>query len=147
MGNTFPPNSENKEKNEPLVQKMKWVPEWFVIKNIRQKYNESVIPASGNSPIAKAFLNELLGRGVNREVFIARYYCVVDTFTAKISPTIPLQIIEADNDPLVSKNLRDILKTTYPQAKVISLHDAGHFSYLSNAENYNKILEAFLLEK
>ena len=144
MGNTFAPNTENKTNNESLVKAMKWLPEWFVIKNVRKKYNTEVIPASGNSPIANAFLNELLGRGVTREVFIARYYCVVDTFTPTISPIIPLQIVESDNDPLVNKNLRDQLKLTYPQAKVVTLHNEGHFPYLANADSYNKVIEEFL---
>jgi maspardin len=145
LGNTFPPNTENKENNESLVKAMKFLPEWFVIKNIRKKYNNEVIPASGNSPIANAFLNELLGKGVNKEVFIARYYCVVDTFTAKIADNIALQIVESDNDPLVNKNLRALLKTTYPQAKVITLHEKGHFPYLMEGQNYNKIIEDFLI--
>jgi len=55
MGNTFAPNTENKTNNESLVKAMKWLPEWFVIKNVRKKYNTEVIPASGNSPIANAF--------------------------------------------------------------------------------------------
>ena len=145
MGNTFAPNTENKANNESLIKAMKWLPEWFVVKNIRKKYNTDVIPASGNSPIANAFLNELLGRGVTREVFIARYYCVVDTFTPKISQNIPLQILESDNDPLVNKNLREQLKLTYPQAKVVTLHNEGHFPYLFKAESYNKIIEDFLV--
>ncbi len=145
MGNTFAPNTENKATNESLVKAMKWLPEWFVIKNIRKKYNNEVIPASGNSPIVNAFLNELLGKGVTREVFIARYYCVVDTFTAKISPNISLQIVESDNDPLVNKNLRDQLKSTYPQAKVVTLHNEGHFPYLAKAEAYNRVIEDFLV--
>jgi maspardin len=144
LGNTFPPNTENKANNESLVKTMKWLPEWFVIKNIRKKYNNEVIPASGNSPIANAFLNELLGKGVTRKVFIARYNCVVDTFTPNIMSNIPLQIVESDNDPLVNKNLRDLLKTTYPQAKVVTLHDKGHFPYLMDAQNYNKIIEEFI---
>ena len=87
----------------------------------------------------------MLGRGVTREVFIARYYCVVDTFLPKISQNIPLQIVESDNDPLVNKNLREQLKLTYPQAKVVTLHNEGHFPYLFKAESYNKIIEDFLV--
>lgn len=147
LGNTFSPNLENKAKNETLVKVMQWLPEWFVIQNIRNKYNKEVVPASQNSPIVDAFLNELLGTEVTRKVFIARYYCVVDTFTAKISPNIPLQITEADNDPLVSKNLRDLLKKMYPQAKVVTLHNAGHFPYLMDAKAYNQIIETFLNQK
>lgn len=144
LGNTFAPNTENKQKNEPLVKAIKWLPEWFFIKNLRKKYDKEVTPASGNSPILFAFSNELIGKQLTRKVFIARYYCVVDTFTTTISPNIPLQIVESDNDPLVSKNLRDQIKSTYPHAKVITLHNEGHFPYLFKAESYNKIIEDFV---
>ena len=147
FGNTFPPNTIQKAKNDKLTKIMSFMPEWFVIKEIRKKYNAEVIPASENSPIAKAFLNELLGKYVTRKVFLARYYCVVDPFEVKVNPTIPLQIIEADNDPLVEKEIREMLKSTYPQAKVITLHNQGHFSYLSEANQYNKIIEDFIGSK
>lgn len=144
LGNTFAPNTENKQKNESLVKAVKWFPEWFFAKSLRRKYDKEVTPASDNSPILYAFSNELIGKQLTRKVFIARYYCVVDTFTPTISLNIPLQIVEADNDPLVSKNLRDQLKSTYPQAKVVTLHNEGHFPYLANADSYNKVIEEFL---
>jgi maspardin len=144
LGNTFAPNTENKAKNEKLVKMMQWVPEWFVIKNIRAKYNKEVIPAANNNPVTDAFLNELLGTEVTREIFTDRYYCVVDTFNAKINENIPLQIIETGNDPLVSKNLREALKANYPQAKVVNLGNIGHFGYLNEPVKYNAVLEEFL---
>jgi pimeloyl-ACP methyl ester carboxylesterase len=144
LGNTFAPNTENKAKNETLVKVMQWLPEWLVIKTIRGKYNKEVIPAANNHPVTDAFLNELLGTEVTREIFTNRYYCVVDTFTAQIDSKIPLQIIETSNDPLVSKNLREALKANYPQAKVINLGNIGHFGYLNEPAEYNAVLEEFV---
>lgn len=144
LGNTFAPNTENKAKNETLVKVIPWLPEWLVIKTIRGKYNKEVIPAANNHPVTDAFLNELLGTEVTREIFTNRYYCVVDTFTAKIDPKIPIQIIETSNDPLVSKNLREALKANYPQAKVINLGNIGHFGYLNEPARYNAVLEEFV---
>jgi maspardin len=144
LGNTFAPNTENKAKNETLVKVMQWLPEWLVIKTIRGKYNMEVIPAANNHPVTDAFLNELLGTEVTREIFTNRYYCVVDTFMAKIDSKIPIQIIETNNDPLVSKNLREALKANYPQAKVVNLGNIGHFGYLNEPETYNAVLEEFV---
>ncbi len=144
LGNTFAPNTENKAKNETLVKVMQWLPEWLVIKTIRGKYNKEVIPAANNHPVTDAFLNELLGTEVTREIFTNRCYCVVDTFTAKIDSKIPIQIIETSNDPLVSKNLREALKANYPQAKVINLGNIGHFGYLNEPSKYNAVLGEFL---
>ena len=100
-----------------------------------------MIPAANNSPNADAFLHELLGKAVNKEVLLARYKCVIDPFQPNVSNKIPIQIIESDNDPLVEKQLLEMLKTTYPTASVFTLHNEGHFPYLSNAVHYNSIIE------
>jgi hypothetical protein len=52
-------------------------------------------------------------------------------------------IVEADNDPLVEKTLRDMLKTTYPSARIITLQGAGHFPYLNRTAEYTKMLGEF----
>ncbi len=144
LGNTFCPNTIQKARNERTTKLMRWVPEWYVIKTIRKKYNAEIVPAANHSPIVKAFLNELLGAHVDRKIFLARYQCVVDPFVANISPSIPLQIIQSDNDPLVEPELREMLTRQYPQAKVVTLHHLGHFPYLNEADTYNRILEQFL---
>jgi pimeloyl-ACP methyl ester carboxylesterase len=59
---------------------------------------------------------------------------------------IPALIIEADNDPLVEKALREQLKQTYPTAQVITL-DNGHFPYLSMPDAYTQILSEFFAEE
>jgi predicted alpha/beta-fold hydrolase len=53
-----------------------------------------------------------------------------------------VMIIEADNDPLVEKALREQLKETYPTAEVITLSN-GHFPYLSMPDAYISYLETF----
>ena len=55
---------------------------------------------------------------------------------------IPVKIIEADNDPLVEKVLREQLKETYPTANVTTLSN-GHFPYLSMPAEYTSILAVF----
>jgi maspardin len=144
LGNTFPPNDEHKDKNASLIFIMKLLPEWLVIKMIRKKYNDEVVPAAENSLLVKAFLNELLGTKVSKKSFTSRYHCVVDTFILKRSLYLPVQIIESDNDPLVSEVLRNQLKQSYPNALTITLNGKGHFPYLNDAERYNQVLNDFL---
>lgn len=144
LGNTFPPNDENKSKNATLVAIMKYMPDWLAINQIRKKYNNDVVPAAENSLLVKAFLNELLGDRVSKKAFISRYYCVTDTFTVHNTLKTPIQIIESDNDPLVGENLRFLLKKTYPQASVVTLKNKGHFPYLNDSDSYNAILREFI---
>lgn len=144
LGNTFPPNTEIKEKNAGLTRLLGILPEWLVISQMRNRYKEEVLPASGNSPTATAFLLTLLGNKVNKQNLLARYHCVVDYFDTPVPDSIPLQIIESDNDPLVSASLREALKARYPNARMVTLNEQGHFPYLSHPSQYNAILEKFI---
>lgn len=145
LGNTFPPNTEIRETTRTMALLMRYLPEWLVIQQMRSRYEEEVLPASGNSPTAKAFLLSLVGGRVTKKNLLARYDCVVDYFDMPISEDIPVQIIESDNDPLIIPDLRRQLKEKYGHATTVTLHGEGHFPYLSNPENYNKILEDFII--
>jgi predicted alpha/beta hydrolase family esterase len=52
-------------------------------------------------------------------------------------------IIEADNDPLVEKALREQLKVAYPSASVRTL-SSGHFPYLNPSTGFTGILSGFI---
>jgi predicted alpha/beta-fold hydrolase len=73
---------------------------------------------------------------------------VIDKFTPpKLNQLeIPILILEADNDPLVEPQLREMLKKTYPTAEVQTLHAVGHFSYLNEPRTYSKILREFFFK-
>jgi pimeloyl-ACP methyl ester carboxylesterase len=58
----------------------------------------------------------------------------------------PVLIIEADNDPIIEEKLREMLKTTYPSARIKTLHSVGHFPYLNQPEEYTQILLDFIGE-
>ena len=105
---------------------------------------ESVYPASGNSELVLAFgLEQTYGRMSKAQV-LGRYRCVVEPFDAPDMAAlgIPIMIIEADNDPLVEKALREQLKKTYPTAQVVTLSN-GHFPYLSMPAEYTSYLKTF----
>lgn len=57
---------------------------------------------------------------------------------------IPAMIIESDNDPLVEQQLRELLKKTYPGARVATFHNTGHFTYLNRPEEYTETIHGFL---
>ena len=88
----------------------------------------------------------LLLHGMMRKAqFVARFHCVLDYFQPVVSETsgVEMLIVETDNDPLVEKTLRDMLKTTYPSARIITLQGAGHFPYLNRTAEYTKMLGEF----
>ena len=144
FANTFPPNDILAEKNKTIGTLLPYLPEWLVMNVLSGSMRESVYPASGDSELVLAFgLEQTYGRMSKAQV-LGRYRCVVEPFEAPDMAAlgIPVMIIEADNDPLVEKALREQLKATYPTAEVVTLSN-GHFPYLSMPAEYTAYLEAF----
>ena len=144
FANTFPPNDIIAEKNKTIGVLLPYLPEWLVMNVLSGSVEESVYPASGYSELVRSFgLEQTHGR-MNKAQVLGRYRCVVEPFTAPdiAELGIPAMIIEADNDPLVEKALREQLKETYPTAEVVTLSN-GHFPYLSMPDEYTGYLQAF----
>lgn len=142
FSNTFPPNDLIKEKNGTIGAAIPFLPEWLVMNVLRGSFETSVSPASGNDEMTLAFLNEISYGRMRKAQVAGRYKCVVEKFDAPANTTVPLLIIEASNDPLVEETLREGLKTTYQQAKVITV-DNGHFPYIATPEFYTQQLTEF----
>ncbi|MBI3169175.1 MAG: alpha/beta hydrolase [Chloroflexi bacterium] len=142
FSNTFPPNDIIKEKNGTIGAAIPYLPEWLVMNVLRGSFETAVYPASGNDEMTLAFLNEISYGRMRKPQVAGRYKCVVEKFDAPANTTIPLLIIEASNDPLVEEALRESLKSTYLQAKVITV-DNGHFPYIATPEFYTQQLVDF----
>jgi maspardin len=145
FSNTFPPNDIIAEKNKTIGAILPFLPEWLVMSVLRDSFVKSIYPASGNNELTLAFLTEIGSGRMSKAQVVGRYRCVVQPFTApdlnKLK--IPVLIIEADNDPLVEKALREQLKSTYPSAQVRTL-SSGHFPYLNRSTGFTDIVAAFL---
>ncbi|UCE54213.1 MAG: alpha/beta hydrolase [Desulfobacterales bacterium] len=148
FANTFPPNDIIAQKTSKTGNILPYLPEWAVMLYLRQSVTTSIYPASGNSEIVLAYMMEQSHGMMTKKQFIARYHCILDHFEAPVSQAskIPVLVIEADNDPLVEGQLREMLKATYPSAQVKTLHNAGHFPYLNQPEQYTHILLNFLTD-
>ncbi|MCB0629246.1 MAG: alpha/beta hydrolase [Saprospiraceae bacterium] len=149
LGNTFPPNDILKAKNEGLRKKIPYIPEWIIMREFRNNVSEVVVPASENSELVEAYLHEQYSGYMSKSQFIGRMDVVLDHFQPNFSIAqigIPKLIIESDNDPLITPELRKALRELYPEAYVYTFHDKGHFSYLNASEEYTDTLRAFLLQ-
>ena len=145
FANTFPPNNIIAQKAKISGKLLPFLPEWMVMRNLRKTTANAIYPASGNSELVAAYMMEQSHGMMRKAQFVARFHCVLNYFQPADLKTseIELLIIEADNDPLVEKALRDMMKATYPSATIITLPGAGHFPYLNRAAEYTKILEEF----
>ena len=138
LANTFPPNDRIARDNRVLGRLLPYLPEWAIMNALRANTEQKIYPAAGYSEPVRAYVLEQAYGRMQKDQFVGRYHCVVDSFTAPPSNEIefPLLIIEADNDPLVSVELRTQLKEVYPTAAVVTLHERGHFPYLNAPEEY-----------
>ncbi|MFH2114594.1 MAG: alpha/beta hydrolase [Spirochaetota bacterium] len=145
FSNTFPPNDLIKEKNGKIGALIPFLPEWLVMSVLRGSFEKSVYPASGNDELTLAFLLEMgYGRMTKAQVD-ARYRCVVEKFVPASDTSVPLLIIEANNDPLVEPALREQLKRTYQSARAITVAN-GHFPYLGTPDAFNTVIREFFGE-
>jgi len=143
LSNTFPPNDLIAEKNRTLGAILPYLPEWLVLSVFRSNFQQTIYPTSGDDELTLAFLNEIGYGRVSKAQLVGRYYCVIEKFIVP-APTIPVLIVESDNDPLVELTLREQLKAAYPTATVHTFSSAGHFPYLNRAQEYTRLLVNFL---
>ena len=146
FANTFPPNELLAEKNGGLIKILPFLPNWLVMKTLRSSIENNVYPASGYSELVRAYMLEQTYGRMSKDQVIARAKAVIEPFTPPDPQAsgIPVMIIEADNDPLVERSLREQLKQTYPTARVETLHAVGHFPYLNEPETYTDLLLSFM---
>jgi maspardin len=143
FGNTFPPNNIIEKENKANRWLMRLAPHWAVMSALRANIKQKVIPPSGNNEVLKAYLQEGTYR-TSRKQLLARYNCVIDKFNPAANTTIPILIIESNNDPLISVTLRASLKKLYPTAQVVNFGDEGHMPYVNKSKEYSEVLKEFL---
>ncbi len=146
FSNTFPPNDLIAKKNKTIGAFLPFLPEWLVIDVLRSSFVKSVYPASGNNELTLAFLMEIGAGRMSKAQVVGRFRCVVQPFTPPDLDALKMSvlIVEADNDPLVEKVLREQLKSTYPSAEVQTLSGVGHFPYLNRAQVYTVMIATFI---
>jgi maspardin len=148
LSNTFPPNNILRQKNERLIRLLPLLPDWAVMAFLRKGFVDSIYPAAGYSELVLAYMLEQVSGRMSKAQVVARARAVIEPFGPPDiqAPGIPTIIIEADNDPLVEPALRELLKATYPEAQVHTLHAVGHFPYLNQPREYTQLLHSFFAQ-
>ncbi len=147
LGNTFPPNDVYRAKNETQIRLLPWLPAWLIMLAFRKNIETSIYPASGYSELVRAYLLEQTYGRMSKAQVVARAHAVLDDFEPSdaVALDIPILIIEADNDPLVPPILRNLLRETYPSARVVTLPQVGHFPYLNEPVTYTQLVRSHIL--
>jgi len=146
FANTFPPNSILTRRTRGADLLIRLVPQALLMAGMRWNTRLTIYPASGRSALLKAYLDEGTYHSMDKARFLARYRAVVEWFDPPDISGIPAMIIESANDPLISPALRQLLKRTYPSARVHSFGAVGHFPYMNEPQAYTSVLEEFLAQ-
>lgn len=145
FGNTFPPNRMIKENNEWKSKAATVLPGIIIYALRNQNYKKNLAASSSNSGLLKAYL---LSVPFDKKSFRERYKIVTDFFETEEKQAeinaIPKLILECDNDPLVSKDLRIAIKSLYPNSEVYNFGNEGHVPNVSKSDEFNNVLIAFL---
>jgi pimeloyl-ACP methyl ester carboxylesterase len=146
FANTLPPNRILARRTRGADQLMRLVPQALLLAGMRWNTRLTLFPASGRSQLLKAYLDEGTHRSIDKARFLSRYRAVVEWFDPPDPAAygIPVLILESANDPLISPELRRLLRETYPTARVHNFGTAGHFPYLNQPEAYTQVLAEFL---
>lgn len=89
---------------------------------------------------------ELIGRCQSAELVQARMLAVQRAQPAP-SLSVPderVLIVESDNDPLISAQMREALRAAHPGARVAVIEGGGHYPYITHAATYNAAVGGFL---
>jgi maspardin len=146
FANTFPPTGVLRREHGQRAALAAGLPAWAVMRSFAAGIRDTIVPAAGGSRLVEAYLLEQAYGRLTKADFVARYRCVLDDFTAPdpAPAGVPLALLEADNDPLVSDVLRGMLRATYPEAELVTLSGVGHFPYLNEPAAYTATLRRLL---
>jgi len=63
---------------------------------------------------------------------------------AAVPASIPVLLVECDNDPLIPPAVREAIRTHYAGASVVQISGGGHYPYYVKADEYNQAIGSFL---
>jgi len=101
----------------------------------------------------RAYLNEAIASNRLKEVAVHQNKCLLDlALQPQFTPEDltgwrgRILIIDSDDDPAISAKDRELLRTTYPQARAHTFRGAGHESLILKREEAFSIIRCFLDE-
>jgi pimeloyl-ACP methyl ester carboxylesterase len=146
LANTFVPTMPVLRAASMLRLAIRLFPLTLIHSIFRWVSLQRLVPAGGHDPLLEAYLIEVSYAGLRKRDFLARLSSVTESFIpVQIKDqSIPLLIIESENDPLIRPEIREALCEMYPYAQRYTFQRAGHFPYLNQSEAYTATLRTFL---
>jgi len=143
FSNTFPPGHPEIRRTRWLMPLARGLPTRVLFGLMKRSLRLNRAALEAGDRLLQAYLLDQYDGGMTRAQLLARAACVLGDFELE-PPTMPHAIIESLDEPLLSRNVRSDLKRLYPRAWVHTFRKGGHFPYLTQAEEYNRVLMTFL---
>lgn len=142
LTNSFLPNDHFAKKNRALINTLSFFPSGVVLALFRRHIKKKIFPAAAENELTFAFLNEFTSCRMSKHALLGRAHCALEKF-APPSSSVPLLILESDNDPLIVPSLREQLRKTYPEAQNYIFTGGGHFPYINQEGKFTDLLLGF----
>lgn len=109
---------------------------------------EEVIARLEKSPESelRSAMLDLIGQKQSPQAVRDRMLAVqrADVVPAMVFPGSHMLLIDCDNDPLISPEMREAMRQRYPNAQHSTIAGGGHYPYISASDAYNRVVAGFL---
>lgn len=109
---------------------------------------EEVVVRLEKSPESelRSAMIDLIGQKQSPQAVRDRMLAVqrADIVPVLVFPGSHMLLIDCDNDPLISPEMRESMRQRYPEAQHSTIAGGGHYPYISTPDAYNRIVESFL---
>jgi pimeloyl-ACP methyl ester carboxylesterase len=124
---------------------------WSATARLFRRFMPRVLDPAGSDPgFWKAYLDELLFRGIAKADLLANFRIQLDYhrrfhFTPQDLENWQGKVLIAESDTdVIGPRRRQALRQTYPSAEVYTFHNAGHAPMFSRFDEYLAIVRRFL---
>ena len=150
MTHSYPPSPSRVKSVEPTLQVFRWVP-LFMVKNILRRQMTGRLPADPPPELLliAAQIRETLDRGLDRQAAMNTYLRMVDfdeqnfTYTDLESWPGKTLLILAEDDPTTTEELRNVMMSLYPGARLHLVRGSAQSAGLLETEEYIRVMEEF----
>ncbi len=150
MTHAYPPAPGRVKSVEPTLRVFKWVP-MFMVRNMLRTQMTGRLPANPHPELLliAAQIRETLDHGLTREAAMNTYLRMVDfdrqnfTYSDLESWQGKTLLILAEDDPTTTEDLRNVLMSLYPGAKLHLLEGNIQTAGLLETQEYVRLIEEF----
>ncbi len=143
LGNTYVSNDEIIKKNLKKAKAARVTPA-RILRRMLLKGIKAGIGDYDEDGTVYNYFKESLNALSKQEILIRIWWNLVELPLPTISPTLPIQVINVADDPVIPEMSKEMVATYYKQARVTTFANGGHFPYLYSPLLYADAIKNFI---